>query len=90
MPRKTPLFDNLDEKKFNSNVRSAEAGPCGLTCNKFRPFQDNNPEMDFLFVLGEFFSSCQKPHEIVQLVQLGRMTALRKKDGGVRGMWQGR
>ena len=92
LPRDTPLF-NLDEKMFNRNVRSAKkgaaAGPSGMTCDHLRPLLDSNPDMHLLFVVGEMFSRGQIPHDIVQLVKLGRMTALRKKDGGVRGIVAG-
>ena len=92
LPRDTPLF-NLDEKMFNRNVRSAKkgaaAGPLGMTCDHLRPLLDSNPNMHLLFVVGEMFSRGQIPHNIVQLVKLGRMTALRKKDGGVRGIVAG-
>ena len=92
LPRDTSLF-NLPEKMFSRNVRSAKrgtaAGPSGMTCDHLRPLLDSNPDMHLLFVVGELFSRGQSLHDIVQLVNLGRMTALRKKDGGVRGIVAG-
>ena len=92
LPRDTPLF-NFGEKMFSRNVRSAKkgaaAGPSGMTCDHLQPLLDSNPDMHLLFVVGELFSRGQIPHDIVQLVKLGRMTALRKKDGGVRGIVAG-
>ena len=89
LPRNTPLF-NLDV--FSLNVRFAEkgaAGPSGMACDHFRPFLDSNPDMHLLFVVGELFFRGQIPHDIVQLVKLGVMMALRKKDGVVRGIVAG-
>ena len=92
LPRDTPSF-NLDEKMFGRNVRSAEkgaaAGPSGMTCYHSRPLLDSNPDMHLSFVVGELCSRGQIPHDIVQLVKLGRMTALPEKDGGLRGIVAG-
>ena len=37
-----------------------------------RPLLDSNPDMHLLFMVGELFSWGQIPHDIVQMVKLGR------------------
>ena len=41
------------------------------------------------FLLGEQLSQAMAPEAAVQAVRLGRVTALRKRDGGVRGIVAG-
>ena len=81
IPEDTPLF-NLDEKMFNRNVRSAKkgaaTGPSRMTCDHLRPLLDSNPDMHLLWARR---SPGARSHDIVQLVKLVGMTALRKKDG---------
>ena len=69
---------NLDERTFNRNVRSARrgaaGGPSGMTCDHLRPLLDSPRDLHALFLIAEWSN-------IVQLMRLGWMTALRKKDG---------
>ena len=92
LARSSPMFD-LDERTFNRNVRSARkgaaGGPSGTTCDHLRPLLDSPRDLHVLFLIAEAFSRGQIPPSIVQLMMLGRMTALRKKDGGVRGIVAG-
>ena len=89
LPRDTPLF-NLDETVFGRNVRSARrgaaGGPSGMICDHLRPLLSNPRDLHKFFLVAEKFLQGEIPRTIVQIIKLGRMTALRKKDGGVRGM----
>ena len=78
-----PRAFELDESKFNRNLRSsrrgAAAGPSGMTMEHLRPLLDDARSLHSFFF----------PHSVVDLVRLGRLTALTKPDGGVRGIVAG-
>ena len=88
VPR-TPLV--LDQDKFGKNLRSAKrgvaAGPSSMTVEHIRPLLAR--------ILHSFFQMCERlaqanvPQVVVEAVRVGRMTALRKPDGGVRGIVAG-
>ena len=52
--------------------KGAAGGPSGMTNDHLRPLLDSMSDTHSLFRVAEF--------------KLGRMTALRKESGGVRGM----
>ena len=60
-----------------------------MTCDHLLPLLDSPRDLHALFLIAEEFARGQIPPNIVQLMKLGRMTALRKKDGGVRGIVAG-
>ena len=88
LPRDTLLF-NLDETVFGRNVRSARrgaaGGPSGMTCDHLRPLLGGPRDLHKFFLVAKKLSQGEIPRTIVQIIKLGCMTALRKKDGGVRG-----
>ena len=92
LPRGVSTF-NLDETLFGRNVRSAKrgaaGGPSGMTCDHLRPLLDSPRDLHTLFLVAESFSRGLIPRSVVEIVKLGWMTALRKKDGGVRGIVAG-
>ena len=65
----------LDEDRFLKNLRSARrgaaAGPSGMTNEHFRPLLDARAAV---------------PQVVIEMVRVGRLTALTKPDGGVRGI----
>ena len=77
-------FD-FDETKFASNVRSARrgaaAGPSGMTVEHIRLVLDNVRDAHLLFSMAEQLSRAHVPLSV-----MGRMTALQKPSGGVRGI----
>ena len=83
----------LDESKFNKNLRSsrrgAAAGPSGMTMEHLRPLLDNDRALHTFFSVAEQFARAQVPQGVVDMVRLGRLTALSKPDGGVRGIVAG-
>ena len=64
--------------------RGAAAGPSGMTVEHLRPFLDSARDSELLWELGQSFARDQVPAEILPLVRLGRITALRKPSGGIR------
>ena len=85
-----PVPFDLDEKLFlrclRSSRRGAAAGPSGMTNEHLRLLLDDWASMQVFFKAGEVFSRGLIPESMVQLVKMGRMTALSKSDGGVRGI----
>ena len=81
---------SLDEKLFGRNLRSARrgvpGGPSGMTCEHLRPLLDERRAMQLLFKLGENLARGHVPQVVESMVRSGRMTALSKPDGGVRGI----
>ena len=80
----------LDEQRFAQNVRSARRGaapgPSGMTNEHFRILLSNPSHFQWLFRAGEQLARGDIPAVVVDVVRLGRMTALHKPDGGVRGI----
>ena len=86
----SPSLFQLDEKQFGRNLRSARrgvaGGPSGMTCEHLRPLLDEGKAMQLLFKLGENLARAHVPLVAVSMVRSGRLTALSKPDGGVRGI----
>ena len=83
----------LDQQMFGRNLRSskrgAAGGPSGMTTEHLRPLLSDGRGMRMLFHLGENLARGHVPEMAVSMVRAGRMTALRKPDGGVRGIVAG-
>ena len=80
----------LDEQKFaqvlRSSRRGAAAGPSGMTADHLRIILDRLKDTHLLFTMGEQMARANLPDSIVCAVRLGRMTALQKPSGGIRGI----
>ena len=89
---RSTLFQ-LDEDRFLKNLRSARrgaaAGPSGMTNEHLRPLLDDARGRKLLFTVGEQLARAAVPQEVIEMVRVGRLTALTKPDGGVRGMRYG-
>ena len=78
---KTVLLKNLKCAK-----RGAAGGPSSMTAEHVRPLLESTRDCD------RFWSMCQSlargsiPDEIIATIRMGRMTALQKPSGGVRGI----
>ena len=85
-------FD-LDEAQFCRNLRSARrgaaAGPSGMTTEHLRPLLNDPHTTNLFFRVGEKLCRGEVPQSVVRMVRQGRMTALAKPDGGVRGIVAG-
>ena len=92
LPRDLTVF-NLDELLFGKNVRSgrkgAAGGLSGMTHDHIRPLLESLKDLHLLYTVCDLFAKGQMPGEMVQAIKLGRMTALQKEGGGVRGIVAG-
>ena len=80
----------LEDDRFNKNVRSAKrgaaAGPSGMTVEHVHPLLDNPKDLRLFNEVAERLARGQVPDAIQAAIMMGRMTALSKGDGGVRGI----
>ena len=86
------LFE-LDEDRLLKNLRSARrgaaGGPSGMTVEHLRILLDNIRDSKLFFRACEQMAQAKVPDPIIAAIRVGRMTALRKPDGGVRGIVAG-
>ena len=66
--------------------RGAAAGPSGMTSDHLFPVLENEGDSQRLVEVASLFAVGRVPEEIVEGLRLGRLTALCKPDGGVRGI----
>ena len=64
-------------------------GPSGLRCEHVRPLLDNSRDSHRFFSMAEQLAQGVAPEAAIHAVQVGCLTALRKPDGGVRGIVAG-
>ena len=57
-----------------------------MTAQHLRPLLDSSRDSDLLWELGQSFARADVPTEILPLTRLGRITALQKPSGGIRGI----
>ena len=83
----------LDEGQLFKNLRSAKRGaapgPSGMTVEHLHPLLDHSGDLRLFAAAAEMLARGQVPESIQTAVKLGRMTALSKADGGVRGIVAG-
>ena len=79
----------LDAQRFASNLRSsrrrAAAGVSGMTTNHLRPVLDDIRDTHSLFQIQQLATARIRPN-IHGILRLGKLTALQKPHGGVRGI----
>ena len=79
-----------DANLFAKNLRVARkgtaGGPSGMTAEHSRPLLDNAQDTARFWRLSEDLARAFVPEEIVNSIRLGRLTALQKPSGGVRGI----
>ena len=82
----------VDPDKFARNLRSARKGapgPSGMTSEHLRPLLSHPNDVLMLHPMGEELARGQVPQVVIEAIRVGRMTALQKPDGGVRGIVAG-
>ena len=57
-----------------------------MTVEHLRPLLDSSRDSDLLWELGQSFARVDVPTEILHLIRLGRIIALQKPSGGIRGI----
>ena len=81
---------NLDGDWFLRNLRSARrgaaAGPSGMTVEHLQPLLDHGKDAKRFYQVAELFSRAEVSASVRDAVKLGRLIALQKPDGGVRGI----
>ena len=85
-----PEVFSLDEGLFVQSLRSsrrgAAAGPSGMTADHLQPLLDTARDTSLLYRFATVLARGQAPDAAVEGVRMGRITALQKPDGGVRGI----
>ena len=71
-------------QNFRSSRRGAAARLSGMTGEHLRVILDSESDSDAFTAFARTLAVWEIPHEIMKAIRLGRMTALRKPDGGVR------
>ena len=77
------------QEHFGLRGEGQLGGPSGMIYEHLRPLLDNSRDMQRLHQLGERFARAEVSQQIVDAVRMGRITALRKSDGCVRGIIAG-
>ena len=81
---------SLDFDGFLHNLRKskkgAAAGPSGMTSDHLFPLLRNPHDSVLLCELTQEFARAEIPQAIVASLRMGRMTALKKRSGGIRGI----
>ena len=83
----------LDNNIFTKCLRKAPAGsspgPGGCTNEMLKVCLDDIEILELLVSAAEDFARADTPHEVAKSFMLSSMTALQKKDGGIRGIATG-
>ena len=66
--------------------RGAAAGPSGMTSDHLFPVLESEADSQLFAHVGSLLATGNVPAPILEGIRLGRMTALKKPDGGVRGI----
>ena len=80
-----PVAFDLDEDVFNRNLRSSKKGAAGGHLRPLLPVRG----LHLLFQISERMARGQLPEAIISIIRMGKLTALSKPDGGVRGIVAG-
>ena len=73
-------------KNLRNSRRGAVAGPSGLTGDHLRVILDSESDCVALCEFARVLVVGKVPREVMKAIRLGRVTALSKPDGGVRGI----
>ena len=57
-----------------------------MTSDHLFPVLESEAASELLTQVASLFAVGQVPHDILEAIRLGRLTALQKPDGGVRGI----
>ena len=80
----------LDEERFAQKVRKARRGaapgPSGMTSEHLFPMLESEDDLDALTQLASLVARGEIPLRALEVFRLGRVTALQKPGGGIRGI----
>ena len=88
-PARFELDGNMLARNLRTSRRGAAGGPSGMTTEHFRPLLDDTRGMRLFTELGSRLAKALVPQVAIDLIRVGRLTALSKLDGGVRGIVAG-
>ena len=71
---------------LRSARRGAAGGPSGMTTDHIRVILDSERDSKSFWRMCQEFARGRLPEEILRVVRIGRMTALQKPQGGIRGI----
>ena len=81
---------SLEQDRLLRNLRVSRrgcaAGPSGMTADHLRPLLESVQDSDLLWRLCQGLARAEIPLEGLRVVKMGRITALQKPTGGVRGI----
>ena len=84
---------HLDRDMFAKNLRvsrrGAAGGPSGMTTDHLRPLLESVEDTTRFWRFSQDLARAEVPKEIVDVIRLGRLTALQKPNGSVRGIVSG-
>ena len=84
---------SMDRDRFARNLRSARrgaaGGPSGMTVEHLQPLLDHPRDLQAFLNAAEKVSRAHIPPAVQEAIRLGRLTALQKANGGVRGIVAG-
>ena len=66
--------------------RGAAPGPSGMTPDHLFPLLESEADSELFTRVGSLLAVARVPHVILEAIRLGRLTALSKPYGGVRGV----
>ena len=81
---------SLEQDRLLRNLRVSRrgcaAGPSGMTADHLRPLLESVQDSELLWRLCQGLARAEDPLEVLRVVKMGRITALQKPTGGVRGI----
>ena len=84
---------HLDQDMFAKNLRvarrGAAGGPSGMMTDHLRPLLESVEDTTRFWRFSQDLARAEVPEEIVDAIRLGRLRALQKPNGGVRGIVSG-
>ena len=84
----SPVAPGAEEtyRALRTARREAAGGPSGMCTEHLRPLLDNDVDSNRVFEVSQAFAQAKIPDEIASALRVGQLTALRKPNGGVRGI----
>ena len=76
-------------RNLRSSRRGAAGGPSGMTTEHLRPLLHEGRSLELFSEVCSRLAQAKVPQTVVDMVRSGRLTALTKPDGGVRGIVAG-
>ena len=81
---------SLDKTLFLNNLkrarRGAAAGPSGVTAEHMKSVLSESRDAERLFSVAVLLAQASVPQEVLSALRMGRLTALQKPNGSVRGI----